>query len=134
MPGIGIGRVVGFRTSGPPGWVISTAVMVAGRVVMGRFLSGISRAGRRTDCVSSWIAPDWQQASKIRAAGRWEGAMDEEDLAPLRKKAPPKDLTPLAVAELEIYIAGLEAEIERARGEIARKRAQKTGAEALFKR
>jgi uncharacterized small protein (DUF1192 family) len=60
--------------------------------------------------------------------------MDEEDLLPLRKKVPPKDLTPMAVAELEEYIAGLEAEIERARGEIARKRAQKTGAEALFKR
>jgi len=60
--------------------------------------------------------------------------MDEEDLAPLRKKAPPKDLTPLAVAELEDYILGLQSEIERARAEIARKRAQKTGAEALFKR
>ena len=60
--------------------------------------------------------------------------MDEEDLLPQRKKASPKDLTPMAIAALEEYIAGLEAEIERARGEIARKRAQKTGAEALFKR
>jgi len=60
--------------------------------------------------------------------------MEEEDLAPLRKKAPPKDLTPMAVAELDEYILGLQAEIERARAEIARKRAQKTGAEALFKR
>jgi uncharacterized small protein (DUF1192 family) len=60
--------------------------------------------------------------------------MDEEDLLPLRKKPPPKDLTPMAIAELEEYIVGLEAEIERARGEIARKRTQKTGAEALFKR
>ncbi|HUK09130.1 MAG TPA: DUF1192 domain-containing protein [Stellaceae bacterium] len=60
--------------------------------------------------------------------------MDEEDLLPLRKKPPPKDLAPMAIAELEDYIVGLEAEIERARGEIARKRNQKTGAEALFKR
>ena len=60
--------------------------------------------------------------------------MEEEDLAPLRKKAPPKDLTPMAVAELDEYILGLQAEIERARAEIARKRTQKTGAEALFKR
>ena len=60
--------------------------------------------------------------------------MDEEDLAPQRKKAPPKDLTPMAVAELEDYILGLQGEIERARAEIGRKRAQKTGAEALFKR
>jgi len=60
--------------------------------------------------------------------------MDEEDLLPQRKKAPPKDLAPMGVAELEEYIAGLNAEIERARDEIARKRAQKSGAEALFKR
>ena len=40
----------------------------------------------------------------------------------------------MAIAELQSYIAGLEAEIERARGEIARKRAQKCGAEQLFKR
>jgi len=60
--------------------------------------------------------------------------MDEEDLLPQRKKVPPRDLSPMGVAELEEYIAGLSAEIERARGEIARKRAQKTGAEALFKR
>lgn len=60
--------------------------------------------------------------------------MEEEDLLPQRKKPPPKDLSPLGVAELEDYILGLEGEIERARGEIARKRVQKTGAEALFKR
>jgi uncharacterized small protein (DUF1192 family) len=60
--------------------------------------------------------------------------MDEEDLLPLRKKPQPKNLAPMAIAELEEYIAGLEAEIERARDEIARKRSQKTGAEALFKR
>lgn len=60
--------------------------------------------------------------------------MDEEDLLPLRKKPVLKDLAPMAIAELEGYIAGLEAEIERAKAEIARKRAQKTGAEQLFKR
>jgi len=60
--------------------------------------------------------------------------MDEEELTPRRKKEPPKDLAPMAVAELEDYIAGLRAEIDRASAEIARKRAQKTGAEALFKR
>lgn len=60
--------------------------------------------------------------------------MDEEDLIPLRKKAPPKDLSPLGVAELEVYIGELETEIARARAEIARKRAQRSGAESLFKR
>jgi hypothetical protein len=42
MPGSGIGRATGFNTSGPPASVISMAVMVAGKVVIGRILSGIS--------------------------------------------------------------------------------------------
>ena len=60
--------------------------------------------------------------------------MDEEDLLPLRQPAKKKDLTPMAIAELEAYIAGLEQEIVRARAEIAAKRNQRGGAEALFKR
>lgn len=60
--------------------------------------------------------------------------MDEEDLLPQRQKPKLKDLTLLGVAELEEYIAGLEAEIARARAEIAAKQRQRTGAEALFKR
>ncbi len=60
--------------------------------------------------------------------------MDEEDLLPQRQKPKPKDLTLLGVAELEEYIAGLEAEIARARAEIAVKQKQRTGAEALFRR
>lgn len=60
--------------------------------------------------------------------------MDEEDLLPRQKKPVKKDLAPLSVAELEAYIAELGAEIERARGEIAAKRQQRAGADALFKR
>jgi len=60
--------------------------------------------------------------------------MDDEDDLPRKKKPVLKDLAPMAVAALEEYIVGLEAEIDRAKAEIARKRAQKTGAEALFKR
>jgi uncharacterized small protein (DUF1192 family) len=60
--------------------------------------------------------------------------MDEEDLLPQRQPKKLKDLTLLGVAELEEYIAGLESEIARARGEIAVKQRQRTGAEALFKR
>ena len=59
---------------------------------------------------------------------------DEEDLTPQRQPAKPKDLTLLGIAELEEYIAGLEAEIARARAEIAAKQNQRSGAEALFKR
>ena len=60
--------------------------------------------------------------------------MDEEDLLPQRQKPKPKDLTLLGIAELEEYIAGLDAEIARARAEIAAKQKQRSGAEALFKR
>lgn len=60
--------------------------------------------------------------------------MDEEDLLPQRQTPKPKDLTLLGIAELEEYIAGLEAEIARACAEITTKRGHRGGAEALFKR
>jgi uncharacterized small protein (DUF1192 family) len=60
--------------------------------------------------------------------------MDEEELLPGRQPPKPKDLTLLGIAELEEYIAGLEAEIARTRDEIAAKQKQRSGAEALFKR
>ena len=60
--------------------------------------------------------------------------MDEEDLLPRKPLPAKKDLTPMAIAELEIYIADLETEIARARAEINAKKAQRGGAEALFKR
>ena len=60
--------------------------------------------------------------------------IDDEDLAPQRQPPKLKDLTLMGIAELDEYIAGLEAEIARARAEIAAKQKQRTGAEALFKR
>jgi uncharacterized small protein (DUF1192 family) len=60
--------------------------------------------------------------------------MDETELEPRHRPPQPKDLGGLGIAELEIYIAGLEAEIARARAEISAKRDQRRGAEALFKR
>jgi uncharacterized small protein (DUF1192 family) len=60
--------------------------------------------------------------------------MEEDDLLPLRKPVPLKDLTLLGIAELEEYIAGLETEIARAQAEITEKRKHRGGAEALFKR
>ncbi|MGH6968033.1 MAG: DUF1192 domain-containing protein [Stellaceae bacterium] len=60
--------------------------------------------------------------------------MDEEDLLPQRQKPKPRDLTVLGVAQLEEYVAELEAEIARAGAEIAAKRKQRGGAESLFKR
>jgi uncharacterized small protein (DUF1192 family) len=60
--------------------------------------------------------------------------IDEEDLIPRNQPRKPRDLTLLGIAELEEYIAALEAEIARARAEIAAKQRQRSGAEALFKR
>lgn len=60
--------------------------------------------------------------------------IDEFELEPRRKPAAPKDLSLMGIAELEEYIAGLEAEIARTRAEIAAKLGQRRGAEALFKR
>jgi uncharacterized small protein (DUF1192 family) len=58
----------------------------------------------------------------------------DEDLEPRRPAPKRRDLTPLAVAELETYIGELEAEIARTREAIAAKRKQRGGAENLFKR
>ena len=60
-------------------------------------------------------------------------AQEDDDL-PKHRKVPPKDLAPLSVAELNDYIAGLEAEIARARGAIAAKQSHRAGIEGLFKR
>jgi uncharacterized small protein (DUF1192 family) len=60
--------------------------------------------------------------------------MDWDDLEPKAKRPQPKNLEIMGVAELNSYIAELEAEIERVRGVIARKQAAKQGAEAFFKK
>jgi uncharacterized small protein (DUF1192 family) len=60
--------------------------------------------------------------------------MDEEDLLPTRRPPAKKNLAPLSIAELEAYIGELEEEIARVRADIAAKRSQRGGAEALFKR
>jgi uncharacterized small protein (DUF1192 family) len=43
-------------------------------------------------------------------------------------------LTPLSLDELNAYIVELQSEIARAQAEIAAKRAQRSGAEGLFRR
>jgi uncharacterized small protein (DUF1192 family) len=60
--------------------------------------------------------------------------LDEEELLPRNQQKKPKDLSSMGVAELEEYIAALNAEIARARAEIAARQHQRSGAEALFKR
>lgn len=57
-----------------------------------------------------------------------------EDPEPRNRPPAPKDLSGMGVSELEEYIAGLEAEIARARGMIEQKRAARRGADDFFKR
>lgn len=52
----------------------------------------------------------------------------------LSKKPQPKDLAPLGVAQLEEYIATLEAEITRAKAEIGKRQNSRSSAEALFRK
>lgn len=61
-------------------------------------------------------------------------ALDPEELEPKKQKPKPRDLEGLGVAELENYIAELEAEIARARAAIAKKQDHRSGAEAFFKK
>lgn len=60
--------------------------------------------------------------------------MDPEDLEPRTKKPQLRNLEPMSVAELNGYIAELEAEIARVRAAIAGKTSHRAGAESLFKR
>lgn len=62
-------------------------------------------------------------------------ALDEEEERELQEAAAKKrDLDPMSIEELNDYIAEMEAEIERVRGEIAKKDAHRAGVESLFKK
>lgn len=56
-----------------------------------------------------------------------------DDTEPTKKKPAPKNLDPMSVEDLRDYIAELETEIDRARGQIAKKEAQRLAASAFFK-
>jgi len=59
--------------------------------------------------------------------------MDFEELEPKAAKKTPRNLEPMAIAELEEYIEKLKAEIARVEAQIAAKKKQQTGAASLFK-
>lgn len=58
--------------------------------------------------------------------------MDIEDLEPRNKPTRPKDLEVLGVAELEDYLAKLEAEALRVKAKIESKKSYLAGAEKDF--
>lgn len=59
--------------------------------------------------------------------------MDSDDLEPRKPLPKPTDLERMGVGELEDYIAGLQAEIDRAQAMIDKKQGHKGAADALFK-
>ena len=59
--------------------------------------------------------------------------MDPQDLEPRHRAQPLKNLEVMSIGELEEYVAGLQAEIERAQAMIAGKRDHRSSVESLFK-
>ncbi|MBN07198.1 MAG: DUF1192 domain-containing protein [Rhodospirillaceae bacterium] len=60
--------------------------------------------------------------------------MDIDDLEPLKRKSTPMNLEIMSLDALRAYIADLEAEISRARSEIAAKEIARQGAEEVFRK
>ncbi len=58
---------------------------------------------------------------------------DEDDPTPTPRRLQPLALDMLGVSELDGYIEELEAEINRVRGEIARKKSHRAAADIFFK-
>lgn len=60
--------------------------------------------------------------------------MDIDDLEPRQRKSTPMNLEIMSLDALRAYIADLEAEISRARSEIAAKEIARQGAEEVFRK
>ena len=60
--------------------------------------------------------------------------MDMDDVEPLKERPLPKNLEIMSIDALGGYIKELEAEISRARTEIAAKEIARQGAEKVFKK
>ena len=60
--------------------------------------------------------------------------MDTDDQEPLKTKSTPMNLEIMSIDALRAYITDLEAEISRARSEIAAKEIARQGAEEVFRK
>ena len=61
-------------------------------------------------------------------------AFETDDLEPLKKKSPPRNLDPMAVEELREYIATLKPEIVRVEEKIKAKQSHASAAASFFKK
>lgn len=59
--------------------------------------------------------------------------MEEDDLGPGKAPKTLRDLSSMSIEELGEYVAELEAEIERVKEDIAKKKRHRAGVEGLFK-
>jgi len=60
--------------------------------------------------------------------------MDLDDLEPRKKAVEQRNLEPMSVEELILYIDELQAEILRVKSTIAAKKSVRNGAESLFRK
>jgi len=77
---------------------------------------------------------DGTLASPVRREFKGEFEVQENDDLPQNMPKPKRDLDPISIEELHEYIAEMEEEIMRVRGEIAKKEAHKAGVDALFRK
>jgi uncharacterized small protein (DUF1192 family) len=122
-----------LSTSGPPGTLISIAVIVSGRRAMLELHASSSE--RHSDPVRGVET----RANSCQAAGpfaRSEATMDWDELKPKPAKGITlgESLETLSIGELEARVAALEAEIHRVKENVARKKAHEAAAAAVFKR
>lgn len=61
-------------------------------------------------------------------------AFETDDLEPLKKKSPPRNLDPMSVEELREYITVLKAEIARVEEKIKAKQSHASAAASFFKK
>jgi uncharacterized small protein (DUF1192 family) len=61
-------------------------------------------------------------------------AIDLEEFEPRKQPPKPRDLSSWGIAELNEYIANLQAEIERAQAAIKSKQGHRSAADAFFKK
>ena len=60
--------------------------------------------------------------------------MEDPDLEPVHARPKPKDLEVMSIEALKEYVAGLEAEIERAKSAIDAKEGHRNAADAVFRK
>ncbi len=59
--------------------------------------------------------------------------MFDDDFEPIKKTPKLKDLEPMSVSELELYISDMKQEILRVESEIEKKKAHRESVSSLFK-